>query len=198
MEIVDTAPGPRIGAEAFAQIDPEEYLNRAVNMFHGVEETVTLVCDNEISNVVFDLWPEAKQKTRRVDEDHFRVKFNIYVSNQFFAQLCGLGGHVRIKSPNDIRKQYIAFLKENIYILDALRANNFKTEVGPGVYDIHSPRVPSEEEIVNALSRMLARINPEKLWVNPDCGLKTRGTTETVASLKNMVAAAKRLRANNE
>lgn len=84
--------------------------------------------------------------------------------------------------------------RSDLLILDALRANNFKTEVGPGVYDIHSPRVPSEEEIVNALSRMLARINPEKLWVNPDCGLKTRGTTETVASLKNMVAAAKRLR----
>ncbi len=88
--------------------------------------------------------------------------------------------------------------RSDLLILDALRANNFKTEVGPGVYDIHSPRVPSEEEIVNALSRMLARINPEKLWVNPDCGLKTRGTTETVASLRNMVAAAKRLRANNE
>ncbi|MBR5658347.1 MAG: 5-methyltetrahydropteroyltriglutamate--homocysteine S-methyltransferase [Lachnospiraceae bacterium] len=88
--------------------------------------------------------------------------------------------------------------RSDLLILDALRANNFKTEVGPGVYDIHSPRVPSEEEIVNALSRMLARINPEKLWVNPDCGLKTRGTTETVASLQNMVAAAKRLRANNE
>lgn len=85
--------------------------------------------------------------------------------------------------------------RSDLLILDALRANNFKTEVGPGVYDIHSPRVPSEEEIVNALSRMLARINPEKLWVNPDCGLKTRGTTETVASLRNMVAAAKLLRA---
>ena len=85
--------------------------------------------------------------------------------------------------------------RSDLLILDALRANNFKTEVGPGVYDIHSPRVPSEEEIVNALSRMLARISPEKLWVNPDCGLKTRGTTETVASLKNMVAAAKQLRA---
>ncbi len=131
MEVVDTAPGPRIGAEAYAQIDPEEYLNRAVNMFHGVEETVTLVCDNEISNVVFDLWPEAKQKTRRVDEDHFRVKFNIYVSNQFFAQLCGLGGHVRIKSPNDIRKQYIAFLKENIYN-QRIRRKNLVEKEGTG------------------------------------------------------------------
>ena len=129
--VVDTAPGPRIGAEAYAQIDPEEYLNRAVTMFHGVEETVTLVCDNEISNVVFDLWPEAKQKTRRVDDDHFRVKFNIYVSNQFFAQLCGLGGHVRIKSPNDIRKQYIAFLKENIYN-QRIRRKNLVEKEGTG------------------------------------------------------------------
>ncbi len=85
--------------------------------------------------------------------------------------------------------------RSDLLILDALRANNFKTEVGPGVYDIHSPRVPSVEEIENALNRMLTRLDPEKIWVNPDCGLKTRGTTETVASLKNMVAAAKLLRA---
>ena len=63
-----------------------------------------------------------------------------------------------------------------------------------GVYDIHSPRVPSVEEIVNALSKMREKIEDKKLWVNPDCGLKTRGDKETKASLINMVQAAKILR----
>ena len=84
--------------------------------------------------------------------------------------------------------------RSDLQILDSLKENNFKTEVGPGVYDIHSPRVPSVEEIVNALTKMRAKIEDKKLWVNPDCGLKTRGTEETVKSLKNLVAAAKQIR----
>ena len=84
--------------------------------------------------------------------------------------------------------------RSDLQILDALRENHFETEVGPGVYDIHSPRVPSVEEMVCALERMLTKISPEKLWVNPDCGLKTRGVPETDASLRNMVAAAKEIR----
>ena len=82
----------------------------------------------------------------------------------------------------------------DLQILDSLRENHFETEVGPGVYDIHSPRVPSVEEIVNALHIMLTKIEKDKLWVNPDCGLKTRGTKETEASLRNMVEAAKEIR----
>lgn len=84
--------------------------------------------------------------------------------------------------------------RSDLTILDVLKENNFRTEVGPGVYDIHSPRVPSEKEIENALHKMLDRIPAEKLWVNPDCGLKTRGETETVSSLENLVAAAKNVR----
>ena len=84
--------------------------------------------------------------------------------------------------------------RSDLQILDSLKENNFKTEVGPGVYDIHSPRVPSVEEIVNALTKMRAKIEDSKLWVNPDCGLKTRGNEETVKSLKNLVAAAKQIR----
>lgn len=84
--------------------------------------------------------------------------------------------------------------RSDLLILDSLRAHHFETEVGPGVYDIHSPRVPSVEEIVKALHIMLTKIDSEKLWVNPDCGLKTRGTTETEASLKNLVEAAKQIR----
>ncbi len=84
--------------------------------------------------------------------------------------------------------------RSNLLILDSLKENNFKTEVGPGVYDIHSPRVPSVEEIVNALKLMREKLDDHKLWINPDCGLKTRGETETKASLINMVEAAKILR----
>lgn len=84
--------------------------------------------------------------------------------------------------------------RSDLQILDSLRENHFETEVGPGVYDIHSPRVPFVEEIVNALHIMLTKIEKDKLWVNPDCGLKTRGTRETEASLRNMVEAAKKIR----
>lgn len=84
--------------------------------------------------------------------------------------------------------------RSDLQILDALRKNHFETEVGPGVYDIHSPRVPDVQEIVNALNIMLAKIEKDKLWVNPDCGLKTRGVPETDASLRNMVEAAKQIR----
>lgn len=84
--------------------------------------------------------------------------------------------------------------RSDLLILDSLRENNFETEVGPGVYDIHSPRVPSVDEIVKALNIMLTKISRDKLWVNPDCGLKTRGVKETDASLRNMVEAAKIIR----
>jgi 5-methyltetrahydropteroyltriglutamate--homocysteine methyltransferase len=84
--------------------------------------------------------------------------------------------------------------RSDLLILDSLKENNFKTEVGPGVYDIHSPRIPSENEILSALEKMVDKIEPEKLWVNPDCGLKTRGTTETKPSLTNMVQAAVQFR----
>lgn len=85
--------------------------------------------------------------------------------------------------------------RADLKILDALKEADFTTEVGPGVYDIHSPRVPSADEIVAVLEKILTKVDAEKLWVNPDCGLKTRGEPETYASLANLVEAAKRLRA---
>ena len=84
--------------------------------------------------------------------------------------------------------------RSDLLILDSFRENNFETEVGPGVYDIHSPRVPSVEEITNVLKIMLTKIDSDKLWVNPDCGLKTRGMKESDTSLRNMVCAAKKIR----
>ena len=84
--------------------------------------------------------------------------------------------------------------RSKLTILDAIRESHFETQIGPGVYDIHSPRIPSVEEIRQALEKMLKKLSAEKLWVNPDCGLKTRGLEETVPSLRNMVQAAKELR----
>lgn len=87
--------------------------------------------------------------------------------------------------------------RSDLTILDVLREKNFRTEVGPGVYDIHSPRVPGKDEIKQTLYKMLERIPKEKLWVNPDCGLKTRGDEETVLSLQNLVSAAEEVRNEN-
>lgn len=87
--------------------------------------------------------------------------------------------------------------RSDLQILTSLKEHHFETEVGPGVYDIHSPRVPSVEEITAALHTMLTKIERDKLWVNLDCGLKTRGTEETEASLKNLVEAARLVRSES-
>ena len=70
-------------------------------------------------------------------------------------------------------------------------------EIGPGVYDIHSPRVPSAAEQEELIRIAAARIPGRQLWVNPDCGLKTRGYEETVASLRGLVEAARAVRAEH-
>jgi 5-methyltetrahydropteroyltriglutamate--homocysteine methyltransferase len=80
-------------------------------------------------------------------------------------------------------------------LLDGFGEFDYPNEIGPGVYDIHSPRVPSVEAIERLLERACEVIPAERVWVNPDCGLKTRGWPETEAALVNMVQAAKSLRA---
>ncbi len=79
-------------------------------------------------------------------------------------------------------------------IIDAFEKSNYDHQIGLGVYDIHSPRVPSEEEITSIIDRSIQVIDKSLFWVNPDCGLKTRGYTETVLALTNMVAAARKIR----
>ncbi|WP_072221343.1 5-methyltetrahydropteroyltriglutamate--homocysteine S-methyltransferase [Campylobacter coli] len=84
--------------------------------------------------------------------------------------------------------------RSNLNLLDTLKAVNFQTEVGPGVYDIHSPRVPSVEEISSTIEKILNKLPKEQIWINPDCGLKTRGYEEVVAALKNLVIATQKIR----
>ncbi|MFA5678942.1 MAG: 5-methyltetrahydropteroyltriglutamate--homocysteine S-methyltransferase [Pseudomonas sp.] len=85
--------------------------------------------------------------------------------------------------------------RSDMELLEAFEQFAYPNEIGPGVYDIHSPRVPDTEQIVKLLRKAAQQIPIERLWVNPDCGLKTRGWTETEAALINMVAAARQLRA---
>jgi 5-methyltetrahydropteroyltriglutamate--homocysteine methyltransferase len=80
--------------------------------------------------------------------------------------------------------------RSQMELLDAFKNFNYPNEIGPGVYDIHSPRVPSKDEIVALLEKALHFFPAENIWVNPDCGLKTRGWKETEMALNNMVKAA--------
>ena len=84
--------------------------------------------------------------------------------------------------------------RSNLHILDELERQNFQLQVGPGVYDIHSPRVPSVEEIEHTIRAILAKVPTERVWINPDCGLKTRGIPETKASLVNLTQATRNIR----
>jgi len=79
-------------------------------------------------------------------------------------------------------------------LLDAFAGFSYPNDIGPGVYDIHSPRVPTQQEMEDLLEKALKVLTPEQLWVNPDCGLKTRGWAEVRPALVSMVAAAKAVR----
>jgi len=84
--------------------------------------------------------------------------------------------------------------KSDAKLLKVFEDEAYPRHIGPGVYDIHSPRVPSEQEFKDRIEEMLAYLKPEQLWIDPDCGLKTRQWAETRAALKNMVSAAKYFR----
>ncbi|AOR36491.1 hypothetical protein BFF78_40385 [Streptomyces fodineus] len=85
--------------------------------------------------------------------------------------------------------------RSHMQVARELAAHGYPREAGPGVYDIHSPRVPGTPEMAGLLRTGLRAIPAERLWINPDCGLKTRGWPETRASLENLVAAARAVRA---
>ncbi|MDQ0636758.1 5-methyltetrahydropteroyltriglutamate--homocysteine S-methyltransferase [Pedobacter sp. W3I1] len=88
--------------------------------------------------------------------------------------------------------------RSQMELLDAFADFKYPNEIGPGVYDIHSPRVPKREEMVQLLKKAKAVIPSGQLWVNPDCGLKTRGWDETKKALIEMVEAAKEMRKTEE
>ncbi|WP_270413170.1 5-methyltetrahydropteroyltriglutamate--homocysteine S-methyltransferase [Ligilactobacillus ruminis] len=124
------------------------------------------------------------------------VHSGVKPETQIHTHMCYSEFNDIIPAIDDMDADVISFeaSRSNLEILDELKERNFKTEVGPGVYDIHSPRIPTVEEIEQALHRILAKVQKEKVWVNPDCGLKTRGEKETKASLKNLTQAAQNIR----
>ena len=85
--------------------------------------------------------------------------------------------------------------RSHMELLDTFARYRYPNEIGPGIYDIHSPRVPSRGEMEALLRKALAVLAPEQLWVNPDCGLKTRRWEEVRPALTHMVEAARRVRA---
>ncbi|WP_392558615.1 5-methyltetrahydropteroyltriglutamate--homocysteine S-methyltransferase [Orbus mooreae] len=123
---------------------------------------------------------------------HSKVK----AETQIHTHMCYSEFTDIIKEIDQMDADVISFeaSRSNLEIIDVLKANNFKTKVGPGVYDIHSPRVPSIDEIRKTIEKLLTKIDQKKLWINPDCGLKTRGEKEVVASLINLVKATQEVR----
>ena len=86
--------------------------------------------------------------------------------------------------------------RSRMEMLQAFKRHGYPNEIGPGIYDIHSPRVPSKEEMAGLLRLALGVLRPEQLWVNPDCGLKTRGWPETIEALSNLCQAAAEVRSS--
>ncbi|GMA35537.1 hypothetical protein GCM10025876_17410 [Demequina litorisediminis] len=84
--------------------------------------------------------------------------------------------------------------RSRMEVLPAIKNHGYERQIGPGVWDIHSPRVPSTEEVTELLALAKASVPGKQLWVNPDCGLKTRGYDETIASLQHMLAATEAVR----
>jgi 5-methyltetrahydropteroyltriglutamate--homocysteine methyltransferase len=88
--------------------------------------------------------------------------------------------------------------RSDMELLDSFTDFEYPNEIGPGVYDIHAPRCPDKEEITKLLHKATMRLKPDQIWVNPDCGLKTRRWEEVIPALENMVAAAKEMRDDHQ
>ncbi len=120
-------------------------------------------------------------------------------STQIHTHMCYSEFNKIIRAIADMDADVISIesSRSKMEILNAFKDYEYPNEIGPGVYDIHSPRIPSKDEIISLLEKASEYIPQERLWVNPDCGLKTRTWEDVIPSLKNMVAAAHELRAKN-
>jgi len=127
----------------------------------------------------------------------FRVSASgVEDATQIHTHMCYSEFNDIIQSISDMDADVITIecSRSQMELLDAFHKFAYPNEIGPGVYDIHSPRVPSEEEMVGLMEKARKVIPDEQLWVNPDCGLKTRHWEETRLALEKMVSAAKKLR----
>jgi len=129
--------------------------------------------------------------------ESFRITANgVRDETQIHTHMCYSEFNDIIKSIADMDADVITIetSRSDMELLDAFDNFNYPNEIGPGVYDIHSPNIPTEAHIVDLMRKAAERVPQERLWVNPDCGLKTRQWAEVLPALTNMVAAAKTLR----
>jgi 5-methyltetrahydropteroyltriglutamate--homocysteine methyltransferase len=127
----------------------------------------------------------------------FRVATSgVDVATQIHTHLCYSEFGEVLAAIDDLNADVtsIEAARSTLEVVDELAEGKFSRGVGPGVWDIHSPRVPDAEEIEKALRLMIDRLGEKVLWVNPDCGLKTRTPAQVEAALTNMVAATQRVR----
>lgn len=141
---------------------------------------------------------EDKAAYLRWAVDAFRLSTSgVADSTQIHTHLCysEFGEVIGAIADLDADVTSIEAARSHMEVLGDLNAAGFSNSVGPGVYDIHSPRVPGVEEIATSLREALKAVPAERIWVNPDCGLKTRTTDEVTESLRNLVDAASKVRA---
>ena len=124
------------------------------------------------------------------------VHSKVQASTQIHTHMCYSEFGDIIKAIDALDADVISFeaSRADFTLIDELVAANFQTEVGPGVYDIHSPRIPSEQEVEDLIKQLVSKLPFEKIWINPDCGLKTRSEDEAFESLRNIVDATKKVR----
>lgn len=124
------------------------------------------------------------------------VHSKVQASTQIHTHMCYSEFGDIIKAIDALDADVISFeaSRADFTLIDELVAANFQTEVGPGVYDIHSPRIPSEQEVEDLIKQLVSKLPVEKIWINPDCGLKTRSEDEAFESLRNIVDATKKVR----
>lgn len=130
--------------------------------------------------------------------ESFRITANgVQDETQIHTHMCYSEFNDIIASIADMDADVITIetSRSDMELLDVFDDFKYPNEIGPGVYDIHSPNIPTQEHIVQLMRKAAERIPAERLWVNPDCGLKTRQWLEVIPALTNMVAAAKALRA---
>jgi 5-methyltetrahydropteroyltriglutamate--homocysteine methyltransferase len=129
--------------------------------------------------------------------ESFRITANgVQDETQIHTHMCYSEFNDIIASIADMDADVITIetSRSDMELLDAFDSFNYPNQIGPGVYDIHSPNIPSREHIVQLMRKAGKRVPTERLWVNPDCGLKTRAWEEVIPALKNMVEAARTLR----
>lgn len=124
------------------------------------------------------------------------VHSNVKPQTQIHTHMCYSEFSDIIKNIDEMDADVITFeaSRSNLDILDTLKNSSFKTNTGPGIYDIHSPRVPSVEELKQVIKNIISKFPIQKTWINPDCGLKTRRNEEVKPSLANLVTATKEIR----